>query len=183
MRSRSFTRNALPIKAIKLGNELRDRLDYDAPSVPETTVADVVADICSQGKLPPLTPEQIEQRKLDAQLHALACLQRDEERRVEWERKKAAQQAEEQRQATIARNEASAKARRERREEIDRETRQREMRDLQLRVAKQDWFNGAATNAIRQQQFQRVLDAEIERRKPIIAALEILANPPPEPEW
>jgi hypothetical protein len=156
--------------------------DYQGPPVPETTVADVVADICSHGKLPPLTPEQIEQRKLDAQLHAVAWLERDEERRFEHERKRAAQQAEAQRQATIAQAEASRKSREERYERIERETRQREVRDLRLKAAKQDWFAGAATNAIRQQQWQRTLDAEIERRKPIIAALETLANPPPDPE-
>jgi type IV secretory pathway VirB10-like protein len=156
--------------------------DYDAPSVPDSAVADVVGAIRNQGKLPPLTPEQIEQRKLDAQLHALACIERDEQFRLEWERKKAAEAEATRHQAAIAQAEAARKAQRERTERIEQETRRRQLNDLELRAAKQDWFQGAATNAIRQQQQQRIWDAEIERRKPILAALEYLAGGAPEPE-
>jgi hypothetical protein len=54
--------------------------DYDAPSVPDTAVADVVADISSHGKLPPLSDEEREQRRIENELYRWQCQQREEER-------------------------------------------------------------------------------------------------------
>jgi hypothetical protein len=151
--------------------------DYESPSVPATAVSDIAAEIANAGKPLPLTLEQIQQRKLDAQLHALACLQRDEERRFERERKRVEAEEEAQRQAAIAQAEAARKAQRERRERIDREYRERELRDLRLKVTQQDWWqknvDGAARNTVRRQQMSTTM-----------GELEQMINPPSasEPE-
>ena len=54
------------------GHRLMSDFDYEGPNVPETVVADVVSEISNQGKLPPLTPEQVEQRQVEAQIYAIA---------------------------------------------------------------------------------------------------------------
>jgi hypothetical protein len=54
--------------------------DYDSPSVPDTAVADVVAAITSTGKLPPLSDEEREYRRLEREFYRLECDQRREQR-------------------------------------------------------------------------------------------------------
>src|SRR5215813_2694119 len=96
------------------------KFDYDAPSVPDTAVADVACAIKNQGKLPPLTNEDIERRKIDAEIYQLECQLRGEERRAESERKLAQAAAVAEQERRIALEQDQRKARRERQEQIAR---------------------------------------------------------------
>lgn len=60
-----------------------EQFDYDAPDVPATTIADVVADIKSHGKLPPLSDEELAARKVENEIYRWQRQQRDQERRAE----------------------------------------------------------------------------------------------------
>jgi hypothetical protein len=149
--------------------------DYEAPNVPDSAVSDIAAEMANAGKPLPLTLEQIEQRKLDAQLHALACLQRDEERRYERERQRVEAEEEAKRQAAIVARQQSDRALRDMRDRNALQSKERYMRDLGTRIGQQELRHAVYTH-------RSVLDTEMRRREPIISALETLANPPPELE-
>jgi hypothetical protein len=93
--------------------------------------------LTSYGKLPPLSDEEREQRRLEKELYRWERQQREEQRAFEHRRKQAEQAAEANRQAAIVAAQERQKAQRERTERIDREVRQREMADLRLRVQSQ----------------------------------------------
>jgi hypothetical protein len=148
--------------------------DYEAPDVPASAVADVVAEISSHGIAPPPTEEQLEQRWLDNQIYLAQCRERDERRSFEYQQEQAAKA---ERDAAIAAEAAREKAKieaRERSDRIARETRDREVRNLQLQVARhQSWqrdVDRAVTNRVHQQRTQALL-----------ADLERAINPPPPP--
>jgi hypothetical protein len=149
--------------------------DYEAPDVPATTVADVVADILSHGTAPPPSPEEREQRWLANQAWREQCRARDEQRRVEYDREQA-EIAERKRAiaAQAAREKAKAAAR-ERSEQFTRELHQRELRDMRLQLAQaKSWqrdVDRAANNAM-----------AVRRQNAAIADLEAAINPAPPPE-
>ena len=152
--------------------------DYSAPDAPATAVADVVSEIKNQGKLPPLTDEQIAQRKVDAEIYQAECQWRDQERRAESDRKQAVAAAMAEHERRVALEQAQRKARRERQEQISREVRERELRDLRQQVTRQDWWqrnvDAAARNAV-----------AVRERQALISDLDRIVNPPappPEPE-
>jgi hypothetical protein len=153
---------------------MSDGFDYKAPDVPETTVSDIASEIKNQGKLPPLTPEQIEQRKIDAEIYQWVCHRRDEERRAEHERKLAKATAAAERERRDALERERTKARLERHDQIAKETRERELRSLQRRVAQQEWWQRSVDNAAARQQ-------QVQRRQALIADLDRMINPPPPP--
>jgi hypothetical protein len=150
--------------------------DYDSPAVPDTTVADVVAAIRSDGKLPSLSDEERGLRRLERELYRLECDQRREQRRVERERRE--QEAEALTRAVEAAEiaEANRKRRIERDAEISRQTRDREIRDLRFQAAQhRAWQNNVQTatrNAIAAHHQQALL-ADVER---------FLTPPAPAPE-
>jgi hypothetical protein len=150
--------------------------DYNAPDVPATAIADVVAAIKSHGKLLPLSAEEQERRRLDREWHNLQCRWREEERAVERERREAeqAEAASAELAAEIA--ESNRKARLQRQEQIDRETQRRELADLRLQsVRQQSWQNSV------EQSVWNNLAAR--NRHALIGELDAMINPPPpEPE-
>ena len=154
--------------------------DYEGPNVPETVVADVVSEISNQGKLPPLTHEQVERRKIDAEIYLLECRRREEERRAEAQRRLAEAQALAEEDRRIARQQESSKAQRERREQIAKETQAAELRSLRLAMAKQDWFKSQVETAARSVARQQAL----QHRQTLIDDLDRMISPPapPEPE-
>jgi hypothetical protein len=154
------------------------QFDYDSPSVPASAIADVVREIQSAGKLLPLSDAEREQRRIAIELYRWECRQREEERRLERDRQQAEAEAVARQEAALEIAEANRKARLERQEQIARETRNREIRDLQLRAARADrWQSNvdtAAWMAIHQRQ-QTTLIGELEKMLSPPAA-------PPEPE-
>src|SRR5215831_7270991 len=85
--------------------------DYNPPDVPASAVADVVDDITSAGKLPPLSDEEREIRRLEKEAYRWECQQRDEERRIERERQQAEAEAAARHAAALAHAEANRVAR------------------------------------------------------------------------
>jgi hypothetical protein len=152
--------------------------DYNSPSVPDTAVADVVADIISAGKLPPLSDAEKEQRRIDREIYRWECQQRDEQRRIEYEERQAEAEAVARAEQAAEIAEANRKARLERQEQIARQVREREMADLQFKVrSHQVWQNhvdAAARIAVHQRQHQTLM-GELEKMLSPPA-------PPPEPE-
>jgi hypothetical protein len=148
--------------------------DYDAPSVPATAVADVAAEITSHGKLPPLSDEEREQRRIEIEAFREKQAWRAQERRIERERREAEAEAVARHEAAIERAEANRKARLERSAEISRQTRERELRDLHMKVAQQEWWQISVKSAARN-------TAAYQARQTLMNELEAMANPPPPP--
>jgi len=152
--------------------------DYNAPDVPATAVADVVAAISSYGKLPPLSDAEIEQRRINNEIWRWQCQQREEQRRFEYEQRQAEAEAIARADAAAEIAESNRKARLERQEQIAREIRNREVRDLQLRAARADRWQRDVENAYRNTVAYR-------QRQTLLNELESAINPPappPEPE-
>jgi hypothetical protein len=143
-------------------------------------VADVVAAIRNHGKLPPLSEQEIEQRRIANELYHWECQRREEQRAFEYRERQAEAEAiaRAERAAEIA--ESNRKARLERQAIINQQVRDREIADLRLQTAQQrGWMNNvenAARNAVQQRYRQTLmgeLDAMINPAQP---------QPPPEPE-
>jgi hypothetical protein len=154
--------------------------DYEAPDVPATAVADVVAAIVNDRKLPPLSDEEREQRRLDHQLYIEECRERDEQWRIEYQQEQAAKAERERAEWLVEHRKQEAVRQRERRERIDRETRDRELANLRLQSAQQAAWQRNVENAARtamNQQYRNTLMGELERM------INPLPSPPePEPE-
>jgi hypothetical protein len=148
--------------------------DYNAPDVPDSAVADVVASIVNHGKPPPLSDEDREIRRLEKEAYRWECRRRDEERRIERERREAerAEAASAELAAEIA--ESNRKARLQRQEQIDRETQRRELADLRLQsVRQQSWQNSVEQSAWN--------NLAAQYRHTLIAELDAMISPPPHP--
>ncbi|MFY9952487.1 hypothetical protein [Bradyrhizobium sp.] len=65
-------------------------------------MADVVSEIINHGKPPPLTDEEREQRRIDAEIHLWECHRRDEERQAAYQREQAIKAEAARREAAIA---------------------------------------------------------------------------------
>ena len=128
------------------------------------------------GKLPRLSDEEREQRRANHEVYLWECQQRDEQRRLEYQQEQAASAEAAEREAAIAATEANRKARQLRADEISRQTRERELRDLRLRVTQQGWWQAQVQTAIEQRR-------QLEYRQTLMGELEnMLAPPPPPPE-
>ena len=152
--------------------------DYDQPNVPESAIADVVADIQSSGKLPELSPEEREQRWQEKQRYLAECAAREEQQRQESRRKQAEAAAEAQRLADAERREWHQNYIKESKARLARQNQEWEMANLKSQVAQsrawQQNVEAAHANAIRQQV-----------RNALLCELHELVNPPqptPEPE-
>jgi hypothetical protein len=152
--------------------------DYEQPDVPNSAIADVVADIRSQGKPPQLTAEEIEQRRLDHEAHERLCREREAEWHAEYQRRAAVKQQMARRGAMVA----AQQAQREGRLQQDREDRERkresEIAKLRSQVKRQDWWQQeverAATNA-----------AAVQQRLTLFGELDAMINAqfaPPKPD-
>src|SRR5262249_26910730 len=134
-------------------------------------VADVVASIVNHGKLPPLSDEEKERRRIEHEIYRWQCQQRDEEQAFERERREAekAEAASAELAAEIA--ERNRKQRLERTAEIEPQTREIELRDLRMRVTQQSaWqqsVDRAAANALAYRQ-----------RAMLLNELDAMINPP-----
>jgi hypothetical protein len=148
--------------------------DYEAPDVPATAVADVVADISSAGKPPPLSDKEREQRRIENELYRWQCQQRAEERAFEYQQRQQEAESLARHEAAIEQAEANRKARLERQEQISRQVRDREIANLRIQTAQQrGWMNNvetAARNAV-----------AVRQRQALIADIESHFNPPPPP--
>ena len=83
------------------------------------------------------------------------CRIRDEQLRYEAERKRAVAQSIAERERRAAQVEADRKARLERAAEIERRTREVELRNLQLKVQQQSWWQQSVENAARAHEAQQ----------------------------
>ena len=150
--------------------------DFDSPSVPDTAVADVVADITSHGQLPPLSDEERHERWLNNQLYLAECREREEQRAFEYRQQQAEAESIARHEAALEQAEANRKARLERQEQIARQVREREIAELRFQSAQQRaWqsnVEAAARNAVAVRQQQALL-ADVERH---------FSPPPPPPE-
>ena len=61
----------------------------DAGRLADTAVADVAAQIANHGKLPPLSDEEREQRRVENELYRWECQQREEQRAFEYQQRQA----------------------------------------------------------------------------------------------
>jgi hypothetical protein len=150
--------------------------DYEAPDVPTSTVADVVAEISSHGVAPTLTDEEREQRWLDNQIYLAQCRERDEQRRLEYQQEEAARAELEKAEWLAEHRKAEAARQRERQEQFTRELHQRELRDMRFQLTQaKSWQRNveqATRNTIAYQQ-----------RTTLMGELDAMINPPqPEPE-
>ena len=145
--------------------------DYNSPDVSATAVADVVAAITSAGKLPPLSDEEREIRRLEKEAYRRECRRRDEERRIDRERQQAEAEAIARAELAAEIAERNRKQRLERAAEIERQTREIELRDLRMRVTQQSaWqqsVDRAAANALAYRQ-----------RATLLNELDAIINPP-----
>jgi hypothetical protein len=152
--------------------------DYDSPAVPDTAVADVAADIKSHGKLPPLSDEEREQRRIEKEIWRWECQQREEERAFERERQQAEVESAARAEAAIERAEANRRARLQRQAEIDRQVQRTELADLKFQVRSHQVWQTGVQNAVR----QTIADPY---RNTLMGELDAMINPPqppPEPE-
>jgi hypothetical protein len=154
-----------------------ERFDYDSPAVPDTTVADVAAAIRSNGKLPPLSDEERELRRLQNELYRIEKQEREEERRIERDRRQ-------QEDEGIARAEAAAElAAANRKVRLEQQRRDQETRrdqqlvNLQIRAKQQEVWASNVETAARVGIMQR-------QRQSILSDLHNHFHPtlPPEPE-
>jgi hypothetical protein len=152
--------------------------DYNSPSVPDTAVADVAADIKSHGKLPPLSDEERAARKIENEIYRWQCQQRDQERQAKHEYRQAVADEAARQEAAIERAESNRQARLKAQQEyVVRQEQRRRSSDLAaLRFEAQQsaaWRN-TVQNAIAYQQ-----------RQTLVNELEAAMTPPqpvPEPE-
>jgi hypothetical protein len=150
--------------------------EFDTPD-PEA-VAAVADEIRGHGKLPPLSDEEREQRRLEQQIWREQQQWLAEKRRIEWERQQAEAEEVAKREQAAAATETAREARLARQQEIDRLVREKELRSLRLEVSRQSWWQNqveAATRNAARQQYTNSLMGELEK---------MLAPPapPPEPE-
>jgi hypothetical protein len=104
------------------------------------------------------------------------CAAREEQQRQESRRKQAVAEAVAEQERRIAQVEANRKARLERAAEIERRKREVELRNLQIKVQQQSWWQQSVENAARVHEAQQRLAARL--------ALidDWTPKPPPEPE-
>jgi hypothetical protein len=149
--------------------------DYDSASVPDTAVADVVADIYSTGKLPPLSDAEREQRRIEKEIWRWECQQREEGRAFERERQQQELEAAARHEAALEQQEANRKARlalQERQRERDRE---QQLVGLSIRARQQEVWASNVENAARIGLAQRY-------RNTLMGELDAMINlPQPEP--
>jgi hypothetical protein len=157
--------------------------DYSQPDVPASAVADVVAEITSYGKLPPLSDEERETRRIERELYRWQCQQREEERAFEYRERQA--EAEAIARAEHAAEIAGANRKRtlERQEQISRQAQERQLRDLHYKTRQQELWqqnvDRAAYNALAQR-YRHTLMGQLDA---MIAANNSRQQlPPPEPE-
>jgi hypothetical protein len=152
--------------------------DYEQPDVPNSAIADVVADITNHGKPPPLSEEEIEQRRLDLEAHERLCRAREEEWHAEYRRKEAAKLEAAQRQAIAA----AQQVQRERRLQQDREDRERKRESqiamLRAQVKQQEWWKESVEQTARNA-------AAVQQRLTLFGELDAMINAqfaPPKPD-
>jgi len=102
------------------------------------------------------------------------CRQREEERAAEYRERQLEAEADARAEAAAEQPERNRQARLKRSAEIERQTREIELRDLRRQVTRQDWWqksvDRAASNAV-QQRYRNTLMGE----------LDAMINPPPPP--
>ena len=144
------------------------KFDYDADT-PDEKIRAVVAEI-SGTPLKPLSEYERLQRQLWRDEQAFLA----EQRRAERERLEAQRAEAERAEAAIERAEANRKARIERAAEIERQTREIELRDLQSRVRSHQAWQSGVQNAVR----KNIAD---QYRNTLMGELDAMINPPPPP--
>jgi hypothetical protein len=156
--------------------------DYDAPNVPDTAVADVVASIVNSGKPPPLSDEERETRRLQNEMYRWECDQRREQRRIEQRIKQEALEAEQEaiarEQAQIEQAEANRKARLERQQRDLEHKRDQRLGSLEIRAKQGEIFQNHVETSARNAVFVR-------NQAALLADVENFLTPPappPEPE-
>jgi hypothetical protein len=149
--------------------------DYYSPAVPDTTVADVVAEISSTGKLPPLSDEERETRRLQNELYRWQSEQRREQRRFERERQQQEQEAIARQEAAAVLAEENRKRRVEQQKRDQEQRRDQQLVNLQIRQKQTDVWQSHVETAARVGLIQR-------QRQSILTDLHGYFNPPPPPE-
>jgi len=147
--------------------------NYDSPEVDPIAVADAIR--CHY-RLPELSQEEREQRRIENELYRWECQQRGEQRAFEYQQQQAAEAEAARREAAIAAEQARQKAQREMRERDRERDREQQLVGLHIRAKQQEvWqsnVDAAARRAVAVRQQQALL-ADVERH---------LIPPPPEPE-
>jgi hypothetical protein len=152
--------------------------DYDSPSVPDTAVADVVADIYSTGKLPPLSDAEREQRRIEKEIWRWKCQQREEERAFERERQQAEAEAVARHEAALEQAERNRVARLELQQRQRERDREQQISELHYRARQQEVWASNVESAARAALAQKY-------RNTLMGELDAMINPPappPEPE-
>jgi hypothetical protein len=150
--------------------------DYEnSPDVDAIPVADAIR---AHYRLPELSPEQQQQRRLDHEIFRQEQAWRDEQRRLEHQQRQDEADAIARHEQALALAEANRRARLERAAEIERQAREIELRDLRMKVIQQSMWqqnvDQAAYNAAQQRY-----------RNGLIGELDAMINPPalpPEPD-
>jgi len=148
--------------------------DYDSPSVPATTVADIAAQITSAGSLRELTEEELEQRRIANELYRWQCQQREEERAFEYQQRQAEAESIARHEAALEQAEHNRKLRLERQEQIARQVQQREIADLRFQSAQHQAWQRDVDNAAHRA-------VAVRRQQALLADVERHFDPPPPP--
>jgi hypothetical protein len=151
--------------------------DYQAETKTDAVLS--VADaIRSSHRLAPLTDEQKLQRQIEIEAWREEQAFLAAKRRFEYEQRQAEAEAIARHEAAIERAEVNRKARLERSAEIERQTREIELRDLQTRDRLHQVWQTGVQNAVRQ-------TIAANQQTSLMAELEKMLTPPappPEPE-
>src|SRR5262245_24474602 len=105
--------------------------DYDAPDPDVTPVVDAIR---AHYQLPELSQQEKESRRIYYEIRRGEQAWLAEQRRIERERQQAEAEATARHEAALERAEANRKARLQRSAEIERQTRELELRDLRSKV-------------------------------------------------
>ena len=144
--------------------------DYSSTDTDDETVRRIAGEIAGT----PLAPLS-DQERAERELWREQLRNWEEQSRSEAERKRAVAQSIAERERRTAQVEANRKARLERAAEIERRKREVELRNLQIKVQQQSWWQQSVENAARVHEAQQRLAARL-------ALIDDWApKPPPEP--
>ena len=148
--------------------------DYEAAEADNDDAVRAVASEMAGTALKPLDPEEIAEREIEREIRLEETRQREQQWRLESERKQAAKAEQEKAEWLIEHRKQEAIRQRERSAEIGRQVRDRTLASLQVHAAGQERRQRELDNTLRQsarQQYSQTLMGE----------LEAMINPPERP--
>jgi len=144
--------------------------DLNSPDVPDDVIRSIANEMSGGGLKPLSDQERLEWEAWRAQQLEQRALA-DERRRLEHEERRAEAEAQALHEAALERAELNRKQRLQRSADIERQTRELELRDLQSRVRSHQVWQTGVQNAVRNQLADQY-------RQTLMGELDALVNPP-----